>query len=162
MNVAQVTMECCVHNNICLHTWCSMAHSAPSLMIPPSLSTSPLLTCTPIRPSIRPSTGPLQISSSDEIYHCGDPIVSFCSLADLNSPTISNIASSPWTQSTVGHDHDHDRGSTARSDHPASPPDRFCFRSLGKNPWAGQIDTLDGPFRRRRRPHGKWTTSHAL
>ena len=64
-----------------------MAHSKPSLMIPPSLSTSSPLTCTPIRPSTRPSTGHLQISSSDETYHCNDPInVSFGSLADLHSP----------------------------------------------------------------------------
>ena len=66
-----------------------MAHSTLSLMIPPSLSTSTLLTCTPIRPSTRPSTGPLQISSSDEIDNCDDPInVSFGSLADLHSPTL--------------------------------------------------------------------------
>ena len=65
-----------------------MGHSTPSLMIPPSLSTSSLLTCTPIRPSKRPSTGPLQISSSDEVYHCDDPTnVSSGSLADLHSPT---------------------------------------------------------------------------
>ena len=64
-----------------------MGHSTPSLMIPPSLSTSSPLTCTPTRPSTRPSTIPLQMSSSDEIYHCGDPVnVSFCSLADLHSP----------------------------------------------------------------------------
>ena len=57
-------------------------------MIPPSLSTSSLLTRTTIRLSNRPSTGSLQISSSDEIYHCDDPInVSFGSLADLHSPT---------------------------------------------------------------------------
>ena len=67
-----------------------MAHSTLSLMIPPSLSTSTLLTRTPIRPSTRPSTGPLQISCSDEIYHCDDPInVSFGSLADLYSPTVN-------------------------------------------------------------------------
>ena len=51
-------------------------------MIPPSLSTSSLLTCTPVFFSTRPSTGPLQI------YHCDDPVnVSFGSLADLHSPT---------------------------------------------------------------------------
>ena len=58
------------------------------LMIPPSLSTSSRLTCTPIRLSTRPSAGPLQNSSSDEIYLCDDPvIVSFDSLADLHQPT---------------------------------------------------------------------------
>ena len=88
MHVAQVTMECCLHENICLHTLRSVSHSTPFLMIPPSLSSSSLLTCTAIRPSTRPSTGPLQISSSDEIYHCDDPInVSCGSLADLHSPT---------------------------------------------------------------------------
>ena len=65
-----------------------MAHSTPSLMIPPSLSTSSFLTCTPIRPSTRPPTGPMQISPSDEICHCDDPTnVSLCSLADPHSPT---------------------------------------------------------------------------
>ena len=65
----------------------SMAYSTPSLMIPPSLGTCSLLTCTPTRPSIRPSTGPLQISS-DENYHCDDPRnVSFGPLADLHAPT---------------------------------------------------------------------------
>ena len=82
---AQVTMECCPHKNICLHTSLSMAHSTPSLMIPPSLNTCSLLTCTPIRPSTRPSTGPPQISSFDVMNHCDDPInVSFGSLADLH------------------------------------------------------------------------------
>ena len=85
---AQVTMECCLHQNICLRTQRSMAHSTPSLMIPPSLSTSSLLPCTLIRPSTRPSRSHLQISSSDEIYHCDDPKnVSSGSLADLHSPT---------------------------------------------------------------------------
>ena len=84
MHVAQVTMECCPHKNMCLHTQRSMAHCTLSLMIPPSLSTSSLITCTPIRPSTRP--GPLQFSSSDEMHHCDDPInVSFGSLADLHS-----------------------------------------------------------------------------
>ena len=32
----------CLHQNTCLHTWSSMAHSTPSLMIPQSLSTSSL------------------------------------------------------------------------------------------------------------------------
>ena len=81
MHVAQVTMECCVHRNICLHNQRSMAHSTLSL------STFSLLTCTPSRPSTRPSTGLLQISSADEIYHCDDPTnASFGSLADLHSP----------------------------------------------------------------------------
>ena len=72
-----------------------MAHCTPSLMIPPSFSTSPLLTCTPIRPSTGPSTGLLPISSSDEIYHCDDPInVSFGSLADLHSPTVDQETNS--------------------------------------------------------------------
>ena len=56
--------------NICLHTLAqhgTLYTFSPSLMIPPLLSTSSLLTCTPIRPSTRPSTEPLQISSSDEI-----------------------------------------------------------------------------------------------
>ena len=50
---AQVTMECC-SQNICLRTWRSMAHVTPSQMISLSLSTTSLLTCTPIRPSTRP------------------------------------------------------------------------------------------------------------
>ena len=85
---AQVTTECCLHKkHVCSHV---AQHGTPSLMIPPSLSTSSLLTCTPIRPSTRPSTGPLQISSSDEMYHCDDPInVSFGSLADLHYIGIS-------------------------------------------------------------------------
>ena len=67
----------------------NMVHSTLSLMTPPSLRTSSHLTCTPTRPSTRPSTGPLQISSSDEIYQCDNPInVSFGSLADLHSPRI--------------------------------------------------------------------------
>ena len=83
---AQVTMECFLHKNICPRTQRSMAHSTLPSMILPSLSTSSLITCTPIPPSTKPSVGPLQISSSDEIYHCDDPInVSFGSLADLHS-----------------------------------------------------------------------------
>ena len=83
----QVTMVCCVLQNMCLHTERSMAHITPSLVFPPSLSTSSLLICTPI-PSTRPSTGSLQISSSDEIYNCDDPTnVSCGSLADLRSRT---------------------------------------------------------------------------
>ena len=63
-----------------------MAHSTLSLMIPPSVSISSLLTCTPIRLATRPSTGPLQISSSDEIHHFDDPTnVSSGSLADIHS-----------------------------------------------------------------------------
>ena len=63
-------------------------HTVHLLMIPPSLTTSSFLICIPIRPSTRPSTGPLQISSSDEIYHCDDPTnVSIGSLTDLHSPT---------------------------------------------------------------------------
>ena len=76
-----------------------MAHSTPSLTIPPSLSTSSLLTCTPISPSTRPSTGPLQISSSDEIYHREDPVnVSFGSLADMHShsPSTTTPNRSSW------------------------------------------------------------------
>ena len=77
---AQVTMECGVHKNIYLHTLHSVAHSTPSLMIPPSLSISSLITCTPI-----------WIPSSDEIY-CDGPInVSFGSLADLHSPARSAL-----------------------------------------------------------------------
>ena len=78
MHVAQVTMECCAHQNICLHIQRSMTHSTPSLMVPPSLSTSSLLTRTPTRPSTRPSTGPLQISFSGDIYRCDDPINVSC------------------------------------------------------------------------------------
>ena len=74
--------------NMCLHTQRSVAHSTFSVMIPPSLSVSSFLICTPIRFSTRPSTGFVQISYSDEIYHCDDPInVSFGSLADLHSVT---------------------------------------------------------------------------
>ena len=88
VHVAQVTLECCPRKNTCLHTQRSMAHGTLSLMIPPSWSTSSLLMSTPIRPSTRPWTGPLQMSSSDEIYDCDDPTnVSFGSLADLHSPT---------------------------------------------------------------------------
>ena len=87
----------CPHKNTCLHTQRNMALSTPSLMIPPSLSTSSLLTCTPMRPSTSPSTGPLQISSSDEIYHCDDPInVSFGSLADLHSPTTTTTTAAAF------------------------------------------------------------------
>ena len=73
--------------NICLHIQRSMAHITLSVMVPPSLSKSSPLTCTPIRPSTRPSTGFLHISSSDEIYHCDDPINVSFSLADLHSVT---------------------------------------------------------------------------
>ena len=54
-------------------TLCAAWHTVHlSLMIPASLSTSLLLTCTPIRPSTRPSTGPL------EIYYCDATIQEMC------------------------------------------------------------------------------------
>ena len=73
-----------------------MAHSGLSLMLPPSLSTSSLLTCTPIRLSTRPSTRLLQISSSDEIDHCDDPI----NVADLHSHRSQSVG---WTEEWVKH-----------------------------------------------------------
>ena len=75
----------CLQKNICLQA----QHGTQfTFSIIEHFFTSSLLTCTPIRPSTRPSTGLLQISSPDEIYHCDDTItVSFGSLADLHSPT---------------------------------------------------------------------------
>ena len=81
----------CVLTKTNIFTLSAAWHTTPSLMIPPSLSTSSLLTRTPIRLSTRPSTGPPQISYYGETRHCDDPInVSFGSLADLYSPTLSS------------------------------------------------------------------------
>ena len=65
-----------------------MAFDTPLWTFPTAFRTSSLLTRTPIRPSVRPSTSPLQTSSSDEINHCEDPQkVSFGHLASPHPPT---------------------------------------------------------------------------
>ena len=65
--VAQDQLKLCVpHKTFHLHTKYSMSH-APSLLYPSQMSTTSLSTpssCTPVRPSSRPSTRPLLTLSS--------------------------------------------------------------------------------------------------
>ena len=68
------------------HIYHCMSH-APSLLFLSHLSTTSLSTCTPVRPSARPPTGPSMMSTSHGDLPCADPSdVSFGPLAETHSP----------------------------------------------------------------------------
>ena len=76
----------CVSQNSHSHIQHSMSH-VPSLLYPSHLSTPSLSTCTPIRPSTRPSTRPLLMSSSHGFSLRRSIESVFRSEAETTSPT---------------------------------------------------------------------------
>ena len=73
----------------------------PSLLYPSQMSTTSLSTpstCTPVRPSSRPSTGPLLTLSSHGAYTCDDSSnVSFGPVPEEIKPMFLHKSSMTWT-----------------------------------------------------------------
>ena len=89
----RVNRNRCVSRNSRSHIYHSMSH-APSLLFPSHLSTTSPSTCTPVRPSIRPSTEPSLLSTSHGDLPCADPSnVPFGLLAEPHSPTCRGCCS---------------------------------------------------------------------
>ena len=75
------------HKTVILQFQHSMSH-APSLLFPSHLSTTSLSNCTPVRPSIRPSTRTSLLSTSHgDLPYADTSNVSYATLAETHSLT---------------------------------------------------------------------------